>query len=182
MRMLAIRWLRSVAGTRSSDGGEIRMFGRNEKNTTLKRAKEILSSVFGSVWLMMSLMAWFSHSLLTGWHAVVVCILPSLACRGDCRCSVGIRQRAWFSGAFCFAGGAVGALEALLLRVVPTVGTTALMIVAFGTSAEWLSTGFRCRWQLARACFLVFWVISYLIFRLYYVNAAFSNLSETLRA
>jgi uncharacterized membrane protein len=76
----------------------------------------------------------------------------------------------------------VGALEALLLRVVPTVGTAALMIVAFGTLAEWLSTGFRCRWQLARACFLVFWVISYLIFRLYYVNAAFSNLSETLRA
>jgi hypothetical protein len=84
--MLAIRWLPSVAGTRSSDGGEIRMFGRNEKNTTLKRVKEILSSVFGSVWLMMSLVAWFSHSLLTGWLAVAVCVLPELACRGDCRC------------------------------------------------------------------------------------------------
>jgi hypothetical protein len=76
----------------------------------------------------------------------------------------------------------VGAIEALLMRVVPNAGTVALILVAFGTLAEWLSTGFRCRWQLARACFLVFWVISYLIFRLYYVNAAFSNLSETLRA
>jgi hypothetical protein len=126
------------------------MFGRNEKNTTLKRAKEILSSVFGSVWLMMSLVAWFSHSLLTGWLAVAVCVLPELACRGDCRCGTRLWKAAWLFGAFCLAGGAVGAIEALLMRVVPNAGTVALILVAFGTLAEWLSLGLRCQWRLAR--------------------------------
>jgi hypothetical protein len=169
--MLGTRWLRSVAGTRSSDGGEIRMSGRNEKNTTLKRVKEILSSVFGSVWLMMSLMAWFSHSLLTGWLAVAVCVLPELACRGDCRCGTRLWKAAWLFGAFCLAGGAVGAIEALLMRVVPNAGTVALILVAFGTLAEWLSLGLRCQWRLARACFLVSWSVVYLICRWYIISA-----------
>jgi hypothetical protein len=153
----------------------------NSAKLKLKAAKEILSLAFGSGWLGMSFVAWL-HSPATGWLAVAVCVLPELACRGDCRCGTRLWKAAWLFGAFCFAGGAVGAIEALLMRVVPNAGTVALILVAFGTSAEWLSTGFRCRWQLARACFLVFWVISYLIFRLYYVNAAFSNLSETLQA
>jgi hypothetical protein len=153
----------------------------NSAKLKLKAAKEILSLAFGSGWLGMSFVAWL-HSPATGWLAVAVCVLPELACRGDCRCGTRLWKAAWLFGAFCLAGGAVGAIEALLMRVVPNAGTVALILVAFGTLAEWLSLGLRCQWRLARACFLVFWVISYLIFRLYYVNAAFSNLSETLRA
>ncbi len=153
----------------------------NSAKLKLKAAKEILSWAFGSGWLGMSFVAWL-HSPATGWLAVAVCVLPELACRGDCRCGTRLWKAAWLFGAFCLAGGAVGAIEALLMRVVPNAGTVALILVAFGTLAEWLSLGLRCQWRLARACFLVFWVISYLIFRLYYVNAAFSNLSETLRA
>ncbi len=139
------------------------MNSTKEKSIGWSRFREIL----GSGWFGLSMIAW-THSLPTGWVAVVIGLIPLWACGAGCSCGLSLWQRVGLLGIACLAGSVVGMIDGAILHVVPTIGTGFLIIIALLAMIEMIegiSRGQQCRWKLFRAGFLMSWVVSYFIFQ-----------------